>query len=74
MGVTFGIPKTVDRWAPVADACRARPGEWATPDFHVRHARSMASLIKAGRLVAFRPAGSFEAKQVAGRLWIRFIG
>ena len=74
MSVTFGDePQGDDRWQPIADACRLNPGKWGRVDLDIT-ARGYASIIRQGKLKAFRPAGDFDAKTVNGRLWIRYIG
>lgn len=47
------------RWAEVANALRARPGQWALVASGA--SSSLATQIRSGRRVAFRPARSFEA-------------
>lgn len=64
-------------WRGVADALRARPGEWALvrKDTSSTH----ATYIKQARIVAFAPAGSFDARSVQvgdgkADIYARFIG
>lgn len=58
----------------------ARPGEWALLLLAESHgtAAAQAAHIRAGRLVAFRPRGSFEAtvRDVDGehRVYVRYVG
>lgn len=67
-------------WKTVADALRARPGEWALISENAD--RSMTTRIKDGQGRAWRPAGSFEARGVGfqdqGRrrvkLYARYVG
>lgn len=74
MSVTFGEePTSNDRWRAVADSCREHPGEWGRVDLDIV-AKGYPSLIRGGKLVAFRPAGTFEAKSTRGKLWIRYVG
>lgn len=65
-------------WHTIAAQLRERPGEWACLG---RMKRNPIGSINAGRIVDFRPAGTFEA---VGRnhnhddhtctLYIRFVG
>lgn len=67
------------RDADVAEACRARPGEWALLGEFVS---SKAAQIKSGTTAAFRPAGDFDATtrrvdgNPAGRtnIYVRYVG
>ena len=70
--------RAVVDWAPIAAALRSRPGEWALVRQNAPHSTDGNS-IKTGRLAAFRPAGSFEARTHtvgAGRfdVYARFVG
>lgn len=47
-------------WGPVADALRARPGEWALIE-EGAPATTTANHVSHGKIAAFRPPGSFEA-------------
>lgn len=64
------------KWAARAAEMRERPGEWAqfpsqpTP----RAAYNLADNIRRGRLVAFAPAGTFEAIARKHSVWARFMG
>jgi hypothetical protein len=57
-------PRRTDYWRYVADKLREHPGRWAVvlEDEAFGYAAGMATQIKAGRLAAFRPSGSFEAQ------------
>lgn len=73
--LTRGRPVS-PKWLAIAEALRARPGEWA---YVGNHYTSKAAEIKQGRLCAFRPAGSFDAvaRNVAnsrGDLYVCYIG
>jgi len=70
-------------WDDIAEALRARPGEWALCLRGVHS--SYSSQIKRGALSAFKPAGAFEARSVStlntdengkktNDLYIRFVG
>jgi hypothetical protein len=65
---------TSTRWDQVARDLRSKPGLWAC----VRvcetgpAASAMAQAIKRGRIVAFRPVGSFEAVSRGRETWARF--
>jgi hypothetical protein len=62
----------------VAEALRARPGQWAL--IHEAAAsRSFTTIIMKGRVTAFEPAGEFEAvsrRRQDGRfdIYARFVG
>ena len=65
------------RWAAIAAALMARPGEWAM----VKEATfvNVAVHIRTGSYTAFVPAGAFEAtcrntKNGKGDIWARFVG
>lgn len=65
------------RWYEIAEALRAKPGAWALVRSGIYP--SAPRSIKRGLLVAFRPAGSFDAvmrsvKDGRGDLWARYIG
>lgn len=70
-------PRAWTDWEEVARKLRDRPGDWARVGIY---ARSVASHVRSGRIVAFRPAGAYEARSVPtdqpGRavLWVRFVG
>lgn len=62
----------------IADALKARPGEWAM----IGHfADSQATNIKTGAIKAYQPAGSFEAvcrnanrQDRKSDIWARYVG
>lgn len=64
----------------VAEAMRARPGEWAIVKVAAtsQAARSSAHQVRSGRINAFASAGTFEsmARQVDGenRVYARYVG
>ncbi|MGW7435673.1 hypothetical protein [Streptomyces sp. NPDC054849] len=66
--------------AAIADQLRTRPGQWAHIDSKGTRASaaSTAYLVNNGRLGAYAPAGTFEAKSrtVDGeyRVYARYIG
>lgn len=74
-------PRRTSLWRAAAAELRAHPGDWALV-IQVEHPTDvlgMAGQIRAGRLVAFRPAGSFETRTVCrqgklSRLYARYIG
>jgi hypothetical protein len=82
--IAFGdLPPRSERYTrhtPIAEALRARPGQWAriaeyaTP----RRARHMAYVVRTGRLPAYAPAGAFEAEWreegARGAVWARYTG
>jgi hypothetical protein len=62
-------------WQHIATFCREHPGEWALVSDDIHH--STAVQIKQGRMIAFRPAGDFEAiirgsKNERGSLYVRY--
>ncbi|WP_367132977.1 MULTISPECIES: hypothetical protein [Streptomyces] len=67
-----------------ARALRDRRGEWALVQQHTKLslASNQAHRIRTGKLVAFRPAGAFEAKARKNRdkdtgesdVWARYVG
>lgn len=67
-------------WQNVADELRARPGQWAVVAEGV--SASTGTHIRHGRLTAFAPAGSFEARVSgarsdegkASKVYARYIG
>ncbi|CEG99579.1 hypothetical protein [Propionibacterium freudenreichii] len=64
------------KWERLAAQLKARPGEWAC--IGPRNT-STVWCIKHGRLVAFKPAGSFEAvsRNTRGGVadcWVRYVG
>jgi hypothetical protein len=65
------------KYAEEAAELQAHPGEWAL--FKENASSSMASLISNGALVAFRPAGAYEAatrnvKLGYGQIYVRYVG
>lgn len=71
------------RHRPIADSLREAPGTWGhVGDYPARYnAVSLANHIRTGRLVAYRPAGSFEAEVRPGisrdadpQVWARYVG
>lgn len=63
-------------WLVEAQQLRSRPGMWARiADRNTKHsARSMVWQIHTGALLAFRPAGDFEASARDGAVWARYLG
>lgn len=60
-------------WHEVAEALRARPGEWALLREGM-DGRSTAYNVKHARFTPFRPEGAFDAVARGGRVYVRFIG
>jgi hypothetical protein len=60
------------KYMDVAEALRARPGEWAKfiPD---ARPDAFVNAVRQGGLSAFR-VGEFEAKLRDGQAWVRYIG
>lgn len=85
-GIRFEDPPTPHRRGPskeyqaIAEALRARPGEWAIIHDHAAEgsSRNVAVRIKNGTCRAFRPAGAFDAvsRRVEGRfrVYARYTG
>jgi hypothetical protein len=68
-------------WGAIADRLIERPSHWAKVRENApRHtAANVALRINRGGLVAFRPAGHFEARSRAtggggSDLWVRYVG
>ena len=64
-------------WHKVADELRNHPNQWALVSDNALSV--YAAQIKSGRLVAFRPPGSFDARVrngngVRGNLYVRYTG
>jgi hypothetical protein len=75
-----GQHERIAPWPEIADALKARPGEWArvTEGQKATTARTLAYRINTGKFVSFRPAGAFEAvsrKQGDGTfVYARYVG
>lgn len=55
------LPGAHTDWPQVARlARRGRPGDWY--QVHGTYARAVAGHVRSGRITAFRPAGSWEAR------------
>lgn len=73
-------PRRTDKWRTVATELRRRPGEWAVLLEAERFGNGggIAGQIKAGALIAFRPAGAFDAttRTVDGlyTVYARYVG
>lgn len=73
-------PRRSEHWRDVAAKLREHPGRWAVvvEDEFFGYAAGLASQVKAGKLAAFRPGGSFEAQtRTVGksyRLYARYVG
>lgn len=66
-------PPTPDPWQPIADGLRQHPREWRRITGNA--AKTVATTnITRGVLVAFRPAGTFEAVRRDGELYARYLG
>lgn len=63
-------------WVEEAKALRNRPGDWAriTEKSTVFGATQMASYIRRGHLLAFRPAGRYEATHRGTVVYARYVG
>lgn len=73
-------PRRTKHWAAVANELRDNPDRWAVvlEDERFGCAGGMAAQIKAGVLVAFRPARSFDAQtRTVGHtycVYARYVG
>ena len=74
MTVTWGEPPADGKWAAIAEELQSRPRHWARLDEVGRNPRAYVTHINRGRLSAFKPPGTFEAKVVRGQLWARYVG
>lgn len=63
-------------WQREAHELRTRPTHWArlTERTTSHSARSMVYQINSGALVAFQPAGDFEACARDNVVWARYLG
>jgi len=59
-------------WPAIARAVRADPSQWHKLDGHPAGVTS--TIVKRARLKAFEPAGSFDAADRGGDLYLRFVG
>lgn len=59
-------------WPAIARAVRADPSQWHKLDGHP--AGITSTIVKRARLKAFEPAGSFDAADRGGDLYLRFVG
>lgn len=81
-GITPAAPRRSVRHREVAEALRAKPGEWAPVGVYsgVQSAHTISRLIRggSGSVVAYLPAGSFEACTERGsdgvRVYARYVG
>lgn len=75
-----GGGKRLSRLTPLADELRARPGEWALVHEGTSpgQATGMATHIRLGQVMAFSPAGDFDAvsRRVDGKccVWAVYAG
>lgn len=74
----WGEPDTrrgpADRKAQAMEL-RTRPGRWARIQCRSsRSAYDLADLIERGRLVAFRPPGTFEVCCIGDYVYARYVG
>lgn len=70
---TLEVPTPDDPWQRIADGLRQAPREWRRITGH--NAATVATTnIARGVLVAFRPAGEFEAVRRDGQLYARYLG
>lgn len=62
-----------DPWQPIAEGLKRQPLEWRRITGNA--AKTVATTnITRGVLVAFRPAGTFEAVRRDGELYARYLG
>jgi hypothetical protein len=69
-------PNASTEWFKIADEARSQPGKWieVAGSYTVQQAGGRAHAIKNGTLAAFRPPGSFDAKQENGGIFLRYRG
>jgi hypothetical protein len=58
-------------WQAIAEQLRQNPQRWAKIEVK---STTYATLIPRGQVMAFRPAGAYEARTSKGSLFIRYIG
>lgn len=70
-------------WLELAEFARTHPGQWVRTDERIHNGTMAAGAIKKGTLVAFRPAGDYEAASRAlgptedpadTYVFVRFVG
>jgi hypothetical protein len=75
-----GIGADSDAWKDEAEELRSHKGQWAILKTYPKgpKAGALAQSVKAGKLAAFRPAGSFEAVARTvdneGHVYARYVG
>jgi hypothetical protein len=64
------------RHRPIAEALKNKPGEWAMIGTYpnARSSGQIAYAIRQASLVAYRPAGAFEAVGRRGQVFARYVG
>lgn len=66
------------RWRGEADELRRNPEQWAlitdVDELSARQASALGNMIRRGRLLAFKPAGGFEAKVRGCGVYARYVG
>jgi hypothetical protein len=81
-GITPAAPRRNTRHREVAEALRANPGEWAPVGVYsgAQSAHTISRLIRGGSgpVIAYQPAGSFQARTERGndgvRVYARYVG
>lgn len=72
------VRTTRGAWEKEAAALRDNRYEWAHFDEYddatSQQRGAFAGHIRGGHLKAFRPAGSFEARTVKGKVFVRYVG
>lgn len=77
MTSTADSQRPYGRHRPIADACRANPGEWVKVRTYkgLATATTIASNIRRGGYDDYSPRGSFESEVRGGRtVWARYSG
>lgn len=72
-------PRRHAHWVAVAEQLRGRPGEWGVviEADSFNQVGGIASQIKSGKMIAFRPAGTFEVTTRSSgvcTVYARYIG
>lgn len=64
-------------WLSEVAELKSRPGQWGRIAYFPgggRPAYNLVDNIRRGRVAAFRPQGTFEARAIKGEVWVRWTG